>query len=238
MRILERILKWAAIFIVVLLVLPGFGLWFLLDIPYTLAFGWIAFLRNNLATMEVSPLLLAEAAVCIAALGVGGHWFARWLYREMAPNGLAWRPGWTVAGLGAVLLLFLAGIATIGITHQAAWLFTAKGPLVEDAYSARARVSEAILSGSAAKSAVIEAYHKTGRLPASGAEAGLTEPFQATRHTKSLAVGPGGVIRVEVPESISGGGEITLTPSPSGETITWKCRSTLPRKVLPSVCRE
>jgi hypothetical protein len=239
MRIFGRILKWAAIFLVALLVLSAFGMGFLLDVPFRLAFGWIGFLNGNLAMMKVNPLLLAEAAVCVAALGIGGHWFARWLCREMADDApVPWRPRWTIAGLGGVLLLFVAGIATIGITHQAAWLFTAKGPLIEDAYSARTRVSEAILSGSALKSAITESYQKTGRLPASAAEAGLSEPFQPTPHAKALSVGAGGVIRVEVPESLSGGGEITLTPSSTGETLAWTCRSTLPPKVLPSACGE
>jgi hypothetical protein len=238
MRILWSVVKWTAFLFLALIVLAFFGGSFLVEIPFTLAFGWIPFLRDNFAAMEINPLLLAEAAVCVGALATGGHWFARWLYREMVPNAtVPWRPGWTVAGLGGVLLLFAAGIATIGITHQAAWLYTAKGPLLQDAFGDRTRVAQALVAAAEAQRAVAGTFEKTGKLPATNAEAGWV-PRPAGRHATALAVGPGGVVSLEIAEAVAGGGIIALTPVPDGGTLNWKCRSTLPLRVLPSSCRD
>ena len=239
MRIFWSVLKWTAFLLLALFVLSAFGLEFLIGIPFMLAFGWIRFLHDNISAMQVNPLLLAEAGVCVVLLGLGSHWFARWLYGQMSPAApVTWRPGWTIAGLGGVLLLFVAGIAIIGITHQAAWLFTAKGPLLTDGWSDRARVSEVILMSGEARTAVAETYGKTGKLPATDVEAGLTAPRQPTRLAKSISVGPEGVVRIEVAEIIAGGGVITFTPTAEGAKVTWTCRSTLPPRLLPAECRE
>src|SRR5262249_42501610 len=42
-----------------------------------------------------------------------------------------WPPRWTATILAAVVLAFVAGIASIGITHQTAWLLTSPEPLFE-----------------------------------------------------------------------------------------------------------
>jgi hypothetical protein len=238
MRIVGLILKWVGILFVVLLVLSGGGI-FLVEIPVILAFGWIGFLRDNLATMEVNPLLWAEAAGCIVALGLGGHWFARWLYGEMTPGAVQpWRPGWTVAGLAALLLLFIAGIATIGITHQTAWVFTAKEPFIRNTWEARINVSRALSEVGQLKEAVEEAHRRTGRLPGSEAEAGLSRGFEPTNYVLERSVGQGGVIRIEFAKSVAGGGVLTLTPAAEGNAIKWVCRSSLPQRELPGSCRD
>jgi type IV pilus assembly protein PilA len=235
-----RVLKWVAIVLLLLILIVGGGV-FLVEIPFRLAFGWIFFLRDNFATLEVNLLRVAEALACIAALGLGGHFFARWLYRQMAPAAAPWRPGWTVAGLGAVLLLFVAGIGTVGITHQTAWLFTDPGPLLNDSmgYGKRARVSEAILAASAARTAVAETFVKSGRLPASDAEAGLARADPESRYVKTVSVLPGGVVRIEVAEVIQEGGIITFTPTPKDGGLEWKCSSAnMQKRDLPGSCRE
>lgn len=238
MRIVWTILKWVGILFIVLLLVGGGGI-FLLEIPVALAFGWIRFLRENLAMMELNPLLWAEAAGCVVALGLGGHWFARWLYGEMAPTAVQpWRPGWTIAGLGAVLLLFIAGIATIGITHQTAWLFTAKGPLLRNSWATRMQVSTELAAARPLQDAVQEAHRRTGRLPATDAEAGWTGRFQPTQDVLARSVVTGGVVRIEFAESIAGGGILTLTPAPEGDSLQWTCRSTLPQRELPASCRD
>ena len=236
MRIIGLILKWVGIVFIVLLVLSA-GAVFMVEIPVVLALGWIRFLRDNVATMEVNPLLWAEAAGCIVALGFGGHWFARWLYGEMAPGAAQpWRPGWTVAGLAGVLLLFVAGIATIGITHQAAWLFTAKEPFIKNTWEARINISRALSEARSLQEAVEEAHRRAGQLPGSDADAGLRQRFQPTQHVLAQSVGQGGVIRIEFAESVAGGGIVTLTPSLEGSSIKWACRSSLPRRDLPGSC--
>lgn len=238
MRIVWTILKWVAILFVVLL-LAGSGAIFLLEIPFVLAFGWIRFLNENLATMEVNPPLWAEAAGCVVVLGFGGHWFARWLYREIAPGAPGpWRPGWTVAGLAGLLLLFVAGIATIGITHQAAWLFTAKGPLLKNSWAARMLISRELSAARPLQDAVGEAHRRMRRLPSTDAEAGWTEGFQPTQDVLVRSIVSGGVVRIEFGESVAGGGAVTLTPEPEGDSLKWHCRSTLPQRELPASCRD
>lgn len=237
MRTLVRVLKWIGIVFVLLvfLSLPTF----VVQIPINLAFGWIIFLRDNIARLTMNPLRVAEAAACIAALGLGGHFFARWLYGQMLPNAArAWRPGWTVAGLGAILLLFVAGVGTIGITHQTAWLLTDPGPLVENNLSSkRIKVSEAILTASGAKTLVGEIFVETGHLPTS--EVALPSSEAESQRVRNISIGAGGVIQIELADEIQKGGVITLTPAPKGGTLEWKCHaSNVQQRNLPSVCRN
>jgi len=237
LRIAWLVVKWVLILFVVLLVVGAGGM-FLLEIPLRLAFGWIAFLRDNVMAMEMNWLLVAEAVACAVLLGIGGHFFARWLFRHMAPAGdLAWRPAWTVAGLGAILLLFVAGIATIGITHQAAWLFTDKTPLLEDSYTSRARVSAAIQAGEPLRTLVAEHFERTGRLPQNNADAGAAN-IPAARYVKTVNIGSNGVVTIDLDEAAGGGGTVSLTPIPKGTQLEWTCRSTVMPKFLPSRCRE
>ncbi len=235
MRALMRVLKWITIVFVLLVfleVLPT------VEIPFRLAFGWIVFLRDNIARLTLNPLRVAEAAACIAALGFGGHFFARWLYGQMLPNAArAWRPGWTVAGLGAILLLFVAGVGTIGITHQTAWLFSDPGPLVRDRFRNRVKVTEAILTASGAKTLVGEIFAKTGHLPTS--EVALPSSEAESQRVRNISIGAGGVIQIELADEIQKGGVITLTPAPKGGTLEWKCHaSNVQQRDLPSACRN
>jgi type IV pilus assembly protein PilA len=239
-RILKLILKWALITFGVLVglsfILGGGG--FLLEIPFKLAFGWIGFLSRNLEAMEPNWLLVAEGAACAIAFGVGGHYFSGWLWRSMAPAGSgAWRAGWSVAGAGGVLLVFVAGIATVGITHQTAWLFNAKGPFLVDDFTDRARVSQALIDAASARTAIDEFFQRTGRLPQSAAEAGIDLKVLTGRYTRSVGIDPGGIVHIEISEEL-GGGTFSLTPTPKGNELDWKCSSTLERKLTPAACRN
>ena len=108
----------------------------------------------------------------------------------MAPGAVQpWRPGWTVVGLAAVLLLFIAGIATIGITHQTAWLFTAKEPFIKNSWDTRINISRALSEVRPLQEAVEEAHRRAGRLPGSDAEAGSPQRFQPTKNVLAQSVG-------------------------------------------------
>jgi hypothetical protein len=76
------------------------------------------------------------AAVCLVALAVGLHRFLTWLVGPGRP----WRWRWTLSGLGLVVLMFVAGISAVGLTHQTAWLLTSPEPLAEGGRSAPARI--------------------------------------------------------------------------------------------------
>lgn len=202
---------------------------YLLQIPANLLLGWSWFAWHNVIAAQLNWLLIAEAAICTIALGIGGHYFLRWL---CAP----WRVRWTVAGLGGLLLLFVAGIATIGITHQAAWIFTDKGPFVEaSSYEDRVRLGEAILAGAPARTAVQEYFLKTGKLPETAKEAGF-ERADDSRYVKGVHISKG-VITVEVVESL-GGGAIILVPVVNANDLSFTCGGTMSQRKLPGSCRD
>jgi hypothetical protein len=247
MQTMKKALKWAfylLLCLVGLLVLVGGGGAFLIEIGWYLVFGWIHFIMKNLASAELNRVLLAEGIACTVALGIGTHYLCHSLYREAnASAARAWRWQWTASGLALVLLLFVACIGTIGVTHQMAWLLTSSDPLLESRMIARARISEAVLIGSGVKSIVAEFYDGKGRLPQSAEEAGYApDPTLAKTLVSAIAIREHGVIVVMLNKDRDwpDGGEITLTPTEDTATkrLTWKCRSTLPPKLLPASCRE
>lgn len=123
-------LKVAVVVIVVLVVLavctgtiiPG------TDIVAILVFGWIPFLRRVIPQLHVRWDMVISAAVYTLVLATGGHFFLRWLYREIRGSNQSddalskWKWRWTLGGLLLILLMFAAGIATVGIAHQTTWL--------------------------------------------------------------------------------------------------------------------
>lgn len=189
-------------------------------------------MQVNLLAMQPNWLLVAEGAVCVVALGFGGHYFLRWLVA-------GWRPRWTVLGLAGVLLLFVAGIAIIGITHQTAWLFTAQQPLIVDSWGPRFKIPEVLLSATEARSAVAAHYTQTGRLPHSLEE---TQAKQAdlltSRYVRAIRIAGDGVVLIELKDDVAQGGMIRLTPTPQGGELQWKCTSNLQQRHLPASCRD
>ncbi|MEI6414915.1 MAG: hypothetical protein WCP34_11750, partial [Pseudomonadota bacterium] len=82
---IARILKRVAIVFVHLVIWVVVGFYLLIEPSHPvqflllLTFGWIPFMRDSFAIMEVNPLLFAEMVACIAVLGVSTHGFMRWL---------------------------------------------------------------------------------------------------------------------------------------------------------------
>ena len=126
--------------IVVLLLLGCLGFDFpIVLIGYTL-FGWIGFLWNVLPRVTVSVPMAVYSVVACGALVVGSHWFLRWLYQSLAappvdnattseataPLNRQWRLRWTLQAIGLVLVMFIAGISIVGVTHQFVWLATSE----------------------------------------------------------------------------------------------------------------
>jgi hypothetical protein len=110
-----------------------------LDLLGNLAVGWAYYLYRVVPEVRVSTSGVVTAVVCLAALTAGLHLFLRWLSREVqrrrAVAGGAVRPWpirWTATLLTLVVLLFVAGTAAVGITHQTGWLVTAPEPLVSE----------------------------------------------------------------------------------------------------------
>ena len=210
------------------------------QIPARLLFGWAAFMAMNAGAMQPNAFLIAEAIVCTVILGIGAHFFCRWLWVKMTPEGAAvWRVRWTVTGLAGVLLLFVAGIATIGITHQTAWLFTMKGPKVIDSWGPRFVLPEVLKSAVPARDAVAGYFTRTGRLPNSTKETGLEEAALATsQHVKAMRIEDDGVVVIELQHKQAPDGVILYTPTVRGNDLEWKCTSNLERIYLPAECRK
>jgi hypothetical protein len=106
-----------------------------------LLLGWTAFLYRVVPAMTVDWAGLATALLCLTALAVGLHYICSWVHQQIVrakhPDQVAiarWRPRWTFALLALVVLMFVAGIAAVGMTHQSYWLATAPEPLIESSF--------------------------------------------------------------------------------------------------------
>src|SRR5712692_8163099 len=107
-----------------------------LDAAFALLAGWAFYLVRVVPQITWNWSGFFTALVCLVALGLVLQWFFRWFYQQFQikrgntiPRDWAW--AWTMRILGLVVLMFVAGVSAIGITHQTAWLVTSPGPLLE-----------------------------------------------------------------------------------------------------------
>jgi prepilin-type processing-associated H-X9-DG protein len=107
----------------------------LMSVAY-LAIGWIPFLWRVIPEIRVNGVGLLSAFICLVALAAGMHLFLRWLSGQThkmqeCPATVSWKRMSTIAIVSGVVLLFVAGISAVGVTHQAAWLVTSREPLLK-----------------------------------------------------------------------------------------------------------
>jgi hypothetical protein len=86
-----------------------------------LAIGWMTFLTRTLPKVTVDWGGVSMLLLCVFLAGAVGHNFCAWLWKGSGREG-AWRLKWTAMGLAGVVLLFAAGTAFTGVTHQVGWL--------------------------------------------------------------------------------------------------------------------
>jgi prepilin-type processing-associated H-X9-DG protein len=116
--------------VVIAAVLLGcLGMVFPIQIGLYLAFGWVTFLANVLPQVQVAWSGVVSAVICLGAFAVGVHWFLGWMLAQIRPE-CRWKLRWTASLVGVIVVMFVAGMATAGMAHQAGWLLTAKEPLV------------------------------------------------------------------------------------------------------------
>jgi prepilin-type processing-associated H-X9-DG protein len=100
--------------------------------------GWAFYLNHVTPQVTINWSGVFSGAICLIAILLLGHWIASWLWRETHPSNSAnprWKPTWTAALTTIVVLLFLSGMAAVGIAHQSAWLATSDKPMFHDAAS-------------------------------------------------------------------------------------------------------
>ena len=110
----------------------------LAKVPYLLVVGWAKFLARVVPRLDPSPGELAVAIVSLLVVVGGVHWLARW-----AKPGWPWRH--TLRTVSLLVLMFVAGTAMIGITHQVGWL--ARGRLIDRSEKYDEHLAELLASG-------------------------------------------------------------------------------------------
>ena len=78
--------------------------------------GWVLYLVRVLPQVQLSVGGVVTAVLCIAGVLLLGHYVGRSFASK-------WKFRWTATGTAIVVLLFVAGTAAVGITHQSVWIW-------------------------------------------------------------------------------------------------------------------
>ena len=119
---------------------------YLLDLLFNLAAGWMFYCSRVLPQVRPSAAGILTAFICLAGLGCGTHLFLRWLTAQVQATQQAegestrpWPARRTVALVALTVLMFVAGIAAVGVTHQTAWLVNSPESIIKDTRGSLAR---------------------------------------------------------------------------------------------------
>lgn len=99
----------------------------ILEVPFYLVFGWIAFLRDTLPQVAVEPAALAVGGVALVLFTILLHFLARWFYSQSAAGEeppRKWRLRWSLTVAGIVVFAFSAGIGMVALVHEVKWLLS------------------------------------------------------------------------------------------------------------------
>ncbi len=135
---------------------------------------------------------------------------------------------------GFTLIELMIVVAIIGILAAVAI------PAYQD-YTIRAKVTEGIGFGAAAKTSVSEFIVSQGALPADAAEAGITtgETTAVIQGVSYVAANGDIVVNfTDLGGDTAAGDDIIFRPDTSGSGVQWSCtRGSLPDKYRPANCR-
>jgi hypothetical protein len=119
------------------------GLLWVYEAPFTLLFGWAIYLWRVIPKVHPDPWSIATAAVCLAGVAIGTHAFLRWLHCAMGspteeatsdPQRRGWPLKRSLQLVGLLVLMFVSGIAAMGMVHQTAWLARSPEPLLHNSW--------------------------------------------------------------------------------------------------------
>lgn len=103
----------------------------------TLITGWALFVARVARQITIDWPHVASGAVSLLLFLAGFHFFCRWIYRHRSEDGAprVWRFSWTASLTGMIALLFVAGMAVVGLEEQTKWLCTADEPMTAERYA-------------------------------------------------------------------------------------------------------
>jgi hypothetical protein len=118
---MSRAARYLLVTLVVVVLVTCLGSEWMIQLPATLLFGWVMFLRRVIPSLQINPSGLALFVICVGVAAVLADATCRWLWRETGHTS-PWRAKWTATGLATVLLMFVTGMATTGVGHQVGWM--------------------------------------------------------------------------------------------------------------------
>jgi hypothetical protein len=126
----RKLLILAAVIVVPLFCATFSGAMWLIQVPVRLAIGWVPFVIDAGGRVRWDVVSILAAVVASALFAFGVHRLGTWL-----------RPQWsrrTSLATSALLGLgFVASMASMGIAHQAAWLFSSNEPFFTSSWDRR-----------------------------------------------------------------------------------------------------
>jgi hypothetical protein len=96
--------------------------------------GWVSHIVVVAPKVTVNWSGVGMLAACLALTATLGHHFCSWLWRGSGRSD-PWRPRWSFAGLGVIVLMFGAGMAFTAVAHQTGWLLRSPVRLVKSDFS-------------------------------------------------------------------------------------------------------
>ena len=100
-----------------------------------LAFGWAHFVARNFQEASVHPASLISGAVFVGLLVAAIHGCGSSYCRAVAAKSataVRWRFRGTLAVLGVVVVMFVAGLSAIGLARHVGWMFSTADPSYEE----------------------------------------------------------------------------------------------------------